>query len=98
MQSFWLKFKDGSEACCDGQTAFDAVRIAEHISGKTVNLAGANKYKPEESENVNRLPYPALPRIWAFEHPVDGVCPEFCHDPKKCKGKTACPQSYSCTE
>ena len=97
MQSFWLKFEDGSEACCDGQSAYDAVFIAERISGKKVDLAGASKYKPEESKNVNTLPYPASPRIWAFEHPVHGATPAFCHDPKNCKGETGCRKSYACT-
>lgn len=44
------------------------------------------------------LPYPASPCIWSFEHPVYGKTPNFCHDPKKCCGRTSCPQRHSCTE
>ena len=36
MQTYWLKFDDGSESPCQGQSAYDAVLIAEHISGKSV--------------------------------------------------------------
>jgi len=41
---------------------------------------------------------PAKPIIWQFEHPVNGKCPPFCHSPKQCQGRTACPQPYACSE
>lgn len=93
MRGFWLKFTDGSEGYCEGLNAFDAVQIAEKLTGKTA-VVGDNKYQPK----VDRLPYPANPIIWQLDHPVNGKCPAFCFRPKECKGKTACPQRHACTE
>jgi len=84
MQSYWIKFTDGSKGCCDGQSEHDATHIAEHIKKKKV-------------ESIDILPYPASPTIWQFEHPVNGKCPTFCYTPEKCKGKTCCPNSPCCT-
>jgi hypothetical protein len=92
MKSFWLTFTDGSKACCEGETAYDAKQIAEKITGKTV---AGGKYNDIAAVG---LPYPATPRIWGFNHPCHGETPTFCHAPEQCKGKTACPQNYSCTE
>jgi hypothetical protein len=93
MQTFWLKFTDGTEASCQGANAYDARRIAEHLSGKTID---GPKY--EGGPNVVTLPYPADPCLWKFDHPCHGKAPSFCHAPRQCKGRTACPQNYSCTE
>jgi hypothetical protein len=41
---------------------------------------------------VSTLPYPAMPRF------NTDSCPDFCYSPEQCKGRTACPKSYSCTE
>ena len=92
MNAFWLEFTDGSKACCEGYNERDAAEIAKKVSGKEVAKDEAGKLK------VTRLPYPAEPVIWRFAHPVHGVCPTFCFKPNECKGKTACPQNYSCTE
>lgn len=95
MEGYWLTFEDGSQGYCEGHNDFDAVNIAEKLTGKKVKLGeGGSKYKP----NVPRLPYPASPVIWQFEHPVNGKCPAFCYKPKQCAGRTACPQRHSCTE
>ena len=98
MQSYWIKFEDGSGGCCQGQNEFDAASIAEHISGKKVKDGEEFKYQAEKNPNIKTLPYPANPIIWQFEHPVHGKTPTFCHRPTQCAGHTACPQSYSCTE
>ena len=94
MEGYWLKFGDGSSGYCEGQNAFDAVLIAEKLTGKVVIDAGDNKYRPR----LKRLPYPANPVIWQFDHPVNGKCPPFCHSPASCAGRTACPKSYACSE
>jgi hypothetical protein len=94
MKAFWIKFTDGSEACCEGGSEYDAQMIAEKLTGKTV----ADKTSKWEAGNVKPLPYPASPVIWQLDHPVDGKCPHFCYAPKQCKGRTSCPQNYSCTE
>lgn len=93
MQGYWIKFTDGSRGYCQGESAFDAVQIAEHITGKTVDC-GPNKYQPK----LDALPYPASPVIWQLDHPVRGKMPTFCHSPNKCCSNTSCPQPYSCTE
>jgi hypothetical protein len=93
MRAYWIKFTDGSKACCEGETDYDARRIAEKLTGKTVD---GPKY--EAGPNVKPLPYPASPAIWQMEHPVHGKTPKFCFAPDQCCGRTACPQNYSCTE
>lgn len=93
MQGYWLKFTDGSRGYCQGESAYDAVQIAEKLTGKTAEV-GDNKWQPK----VQTLPYPANPIIWQLDHPIGGKCPAFCHKPNQCAGKTACPQNYSCTE
>lgn len=93
MQTFWIKFADGSEACCQGESAYDARGIAEKITGKTVEGP-----KWEAGPNVRPLPYPASPVLWQLDHPCHGKTPNFCHAPKQCAGRTACPQRRSCTE
>lgn len=92
MKAYWLTFTDNSEACCEGQSPYDAKRIAEKLTGKTV---AGGKY-----ENIAAvgLPYPATPIIWQLDHPVGGKCPTFCHSPKTCAGKSSCPKSYACSE
>lgn len=93
MKAFWIKFTDGSEACCEGQTDFDAQCIAESISGKTVE----GKKNSWTVGAVKPLPYPAVPLIWQFDHPVSGKCPPFCHSPKTCSG-SSCPKNRACSE
>lgn len=98
MQTYWLKFTDGSEGFCDGEGAFDAVRIAEHLTKKTVAVEPEHKYQPEKSAAVAIMPYATAGMIWQFEHPVYGKSPGFCYGGKECRGRGACPQRRSCTE
>ena len=97
MQAYWLKFTDGTTGHCEGQSAYDAVKIAEKLTGKTVDL-GNNKYRPENSEAVKKLPYPRSPMIWQFDHPVSGKCPPLCFGGSECLGRGSCPKSYACSE
>lgn len=94
MEGYWITFTDGSSGYCEGLSPYHAVQIAEKLSGKKVNIPDADKWKT----NVQTLPYPATPVIWQFDDPVNGKCPAFCHDPKNCKGRTACPKNYACSE
>ncbi|MDV4167834.1 hypothetical protein [Rhodovulum sp. FJ3] len=98
MQAYWLKFTDGTSGHCEGQSAFDAVRIAEHLTKKKVAVEDHLKYKPQESEAVKTLPYPARPMIWQMEHPVFGKTPTFCFGGAECRGRGACPRSHSCCD
>jgi len=92
MTAYWLTFTDGSNGCCEGQSEYDAKMIAEKLTGKKV--AGG------EYDNISakRLPYPATPLIWQFDHPVSGKCPPFCNTPGQCQGRGSCPKSYACSE
>lgn len=91
MKTFWLEFTDGSHGCCQGETEYDAKKIAEHITKKKVSGG-------EYSEiSAKKLPYPANPIIWQLDHPVSGKTPPFCMSPEKCAGHGACPRDYSCT-
>ena len=92
MQGFWLTFTDQSQGYCEGGNAYDAKTIAQKVTGKTV---AGGEYRDIEAKT---LPYPANPIIWQFDHPVHGKCPPFCYSPKKCAGKTSCPQSHACSE
>jgi hypothetical protein len=90
MQGFWITFTDGTSGYCQGQSPYDAKRIAEKLTGKKVP---GNEWKPE----LPPLPYPASPVIWQLDHPVTGKCPPFCDTPEQCKGKTSCPKNYTCS-
>lgn len=92
MNGYWLKFTDGSSGYCEGESEFDAKRIAEKLTGKIV---AGGKYTDIAAQS---LPYPANPVIWQLDHPVSGKCPAFCFSPEQCAGRTCCPKNYSCTE
>ena len=47
----------------------------------------------QEVITADILPYPAEPRLNKASD-----CPSFCYQPSRCKGRTACPQSYACSE
>ena len=44
---------------------------------------------------IDSLPYPAQP---VLRRAAGDTCPEFCYKPQQCKGHTACPQRYACSE
>lgn len=98
MKAFWITFEDGSKGCCEGQSAGDAMRIAEHVTAKKVAAHDEYQYSADKNPNIQPLPYPASERIWSFDHPVYGKTPSFCFKPDECCGKSSCPQNYSCTE
>lgn len=85
MRAYWLTFEGHAAGCVDADGDYDAKRIGEHFT----------KCKVTKAEG---LPYPASPRIYAYDHPVIGVTPSFCFQPEKCKGSSSCPRSYSCVE
>lgn len=92
MHTYWLTFTDGTEQSCQGESEFDAKRIAEKLTGKKV---AGGEYQNIAAKN---LPYPSNGCIWVFEHPIHGKTPSFCHGGKQCAGRTSCPQRHSCTE
>lgn len=95
MKSWWLTFSDSSHACCQGESEYDAKRIAEKMAAKT---AAGDPLSPRKVIAAQPLPYPASPVIWQFDHPVTGKTPAFCYEPDKCAGRSSCPQCRSCAE
>lgn len=92
MKGYWLTFTDGTKGYCQGDSEYDAKIIAEKISGKKV---AGGEFRDIAAK---KLPYPANPVIWQFDHPVSGKCPPFCYRPNECAGRTACPQRAACSE
>lgn len=84
-KAFWLTFKGHRSACMEAPEGEEAKRAATELTGAEVLT-------------VERIPYPADPRIRPFKHPKYGQMPSFCFRPEECSGRTACPQNYSCTE
>ena len=100
MTAYWITFEDGSKACSEGSSAYDAIKIAEKISGKKVLIPGAQSIysKGVADEIAKPLPYPASPIIWQFTHPIDGKTPTFCHSPEKCLDKGRCQSERACND
>lgn len=92
MKTFWLTFTDSTSASCQGLSDYDAKKIAEKLSGKTV---AGGEFKDIAAKP---LPYPASGCLWKFDHPLHGKTPDFCYTPKQCAGRTSCPQRHACTE
>lgn len=85
MSQFWMTFKGRGAACMEAPTEQEARTDAAVLTGAEVLTCHV-------------LPYPAEPRLRPYIDPKWGKYPAFCFRPESCKGKTACPQNYSCTE
>jgi hypothetical protein len=85
MSAYWIEFDGHKSSCVEADTEQEAKHIASDLTGKTVTACAV-------------IPYPAEPRLNKVEHPQWGITPSFCFKPESCKGHTACPQRYSCTE
>ena len=92
MTSYWLTFTDRSQACCEGESASDAKRIAEKLTGKKV---AGGEYRDIAAKP---LPYPASPIVWHLDHPVGCKTPPFCYSPSDCSGRSACPKQRACSD
>ena len=57
MNGYWIKFTDGTSGYCDGVSAYDAVQIAEHFTGKVA----------EVGDNDNVIAYRPLPAPFGGE-------------------------------
>jgi hypothetical protein len=69
----------------------------EAISGKSA-MTVAKLITGRQPALVDRLPYPAEPRLNPYSHGEAGPCPSFCYQPLKCGGNTSCPNRYACSE
>ena len=85
MTNYWVSFQGFPSMCIEAEGKADVEKIVRAMLGKPIT-------------KIEVLPYPALPRLTLHHYPEHGVCPSFCFKPEQCKGNTACPQNYSCTE
>lgn len=84
MPSYWIDFTSKPSGCVHASSPDAAKTIATEKVG--------------EVKAVRVLPYQAEPQITKFIDPKYGEVPAFCFEPRKCAGRTSCPQNYSCTE
>lgn len=89
VQPWWLHFAGRKPACVEAEGEEEARRLGAELGGSAVTAC-------------DPLPYPAEPRLnRAVHQDRDGqeyTTPSFCYRPEQCKGHSACPQRYSCTE
>jgi len=86
VRSWWVEFENKTVGCI------------EALNHDEVRLIAARVIESPIVE-ISKLPYPAEPRLNVHDdHNGHGPCPSFCWKPHQCKGSSACPQSYSCTE
>lgn len=91
MSAFWCEFAGRSSAC---------IEVA-HGAGEDAARAAAEAATGATVIRIDHLPYPAEPRLNTIDHKWDGQVihmPSLCFAPTKCRGKSACPQRYSCSE
>lgn len=80
---FWVRFSARKPACVEAPNKSEAHDIAAKLTG-------------EVPTSVERLPYPAEPRLNPEMN--SPVWPSFCHSPSECVGRSSCPQRYACSE
>ena len=78
----WFTFEDRGPACALADSEEEARALAD--------AAGAVK-------TVDRLPYPAQPRLDQLDGWCEGEIPSFCWAPSTCKGRSSCPRNPCCT-
>lgn len=87
----------------DGREVYTKTWWVTFASGKEGCLEGTADDVEQEAETFTEthgapvrfrsLPYPANPRIGK-----QSDCPPLCYSPRECKGHTACPKPYACSE
>lgn len=82
---YWVAVEGRGSVCVEALSPEAASNIASNLMQAPV-LA------------VDKLPYPATPRLNPYSHPSHGVCPSFCYAPSTCKGRGCCPMSPSCVD
>lgn len=83
--TYWVTFENRTAGCITVLPDEDPLAVAAAIG---------------TLKTIDSLPYPANPvlRRRALRDEADVHCPEFCYSPQQCKGRTACPKSYACSE
>lgn len=83
---FWVVGSERGQHGCVEATDADAARTL------AAGIFGAPPIA------CDKIPYPAEPRLHTVPHAAWGATPSFCYSPHTCKGRSSCPQRYSCTE
>ena len=81
---WWVTAEGAGSGCVEALNEAEATAIGSEKLGAQVT-------------ECQQLPYPASPRLH-IEPGHYGVCPSFCYQPSRCKGRSCCPQSISCVE
>jgi len=80
--NWWITFTDRGPACAGCVTREEAEALASEAGNWT---------------GMEKLPYPANPRLDDNNGWGEGQTPSFCHRPDSCKGRGSCPRNPSCT-
>jgi hypothetical protein len=82
--TYWVTFEDRKAGCIECDPHEEPLVVASEFG---------------QIRTIDSLPYPASPVLRRQPNPGPyGHCPEFCYAPAQCKGCTACPQDYACSE
>src|SRR5690348_9837100 len=86
--TYWVTFTNRGAGCITVSKDEDPIAVARELG---------------DIKTINSLPYPARPVLRRRELVSEkdkewGHCPEFCYTPEQCKGRTACPKNYACSE
>lgn len=84
MRPWWVTAEGKGSGCVEALNETEATAIGSEKLGAQVT-------------ECQQLPYPASPRLHVEDRQY-GVCPSFCYQPSRCKGRSCCPQSISCVE
>lgn len=84
IRPWWVTAEGAGSGCVEALNEAEATAIGSEKLGARVT-------------ECQQLPYPASPRLH-IEPGHYGVCPSFCYQPSRCKGRSCCPQNISCVE
>lgn len=100
MTAYWVTFENSSPGCIEmGPEEYDKISpIATRAGNISPVVALAEFIRGDAVLSWDNLPYPARPRLYQITLSKFGPCPSFCYSPEKCKGRSACPKSYACSE
>lgn len=98
--AFWVTFETGEPGCVEVE--FDKMKGLTPKEQTSLVTETAERETGRKVVSVDRIPYPASPRlVKVFYETKPGVkeaCPSLCYSPEQCKGRSSCPKNYACSE
>ncbi|WP_417615378.1 hypothetical protein [Parasphingorhabdus sp.] len=98
--AFWVKFETGEPGCVEVE--FEKMNGLSPKEQTSLVIETAERETGRKVVSVDRIPYPASPRLvkvyYEIKPGVKEACPSFCYSPEQCKGRSSCPKNYSCCE